>query len=111
YIYRLTRRFVEAVAAIGFEVDNGGFFPIVGVVMGNFDDFADACQLLWQHDILITPAMYPAVPMDRNLVRFSITAANTEEEVDGPIRGLEGVWHKIRATQGRAARVSRVPQM
>ena len=41
--------------------------------------------------------MYPAVPMNRNLVRFSITAANTEEEVDQAIQALEAVWEKLTA--------------
>lgn len=77
-------------------MDNGGFFPIVGVVIGNFDELAKACQLLWEADILITPAMYPAVPINRNLVRFSITAVNTEAEVNRAIRALETVWEKLR---------------
>jgi myxalamid-type polyketide synthase MxaB len=97
YIYNLTHRFVTAVRAMGFEVDNGGFFPIVGVVVGDFDALAKACQLLWENDILITPAMYPAVPMERNLVRFSITAANTEAEVDHAIRALEAVRECLNA--------------
>ena len=95
FIYQLTHRFVTAVKAIGFEVDNGGFFPIVGVVIGGFEELVKACQLLWEHDILITPAMYPAVPMNRNLVRFSITAVNTEAEVDSAIRALEEVWEML----------------
>jgi len=33
--------------------------------------------------------MYPAVPMNRNLVRFSITSANTEAELDQAIREIE----------------------
>jgi myxalamid-type polyketide synthase MxaB len=110
YIYRLTRQFVEAVRAIGFEVDNGGYFPIVGVVMGNFDDFSAACQLLWEHDILITPAMYPAVPLERNLVRFSVTAANTAEEVDRAIRALEAVWKRIRGAKAKPASVTQMSQ-
>ena len=87
-IYRLTKRFVAAVKDMGFEVDNGGFFPIIGVVIGSFEDLVKACKLLWVHDILITPAFYPAVPINRNLVRFSITAANTEAEVDQAISAL-----------------------
>ena len=87
-IYRLTKRFVAAVKEMGFEVDNGGFFPIIGVVIGSFEDLVKACKLLWEHDILITPAFYPAVPINRNLVRFSITAANTEAEVDQAISAL-----------------------
>jgi 7-keto-8-aminopelargonate synthetase-like enzyme len=56
-----------------------------------------ACKLLWEHDILITPAMYPAVPMNRNLVRFSITAVNTEEEVEHAIRALQSVRDNLNA--------------
>jgi 7-keto-8-aminopelargonate synthetase-like enzyme len=96
-IYQLTRRFVTAVKALGFEVDNGGFFPIVGVVIGGFEQLVQACRLLWEHDILITPAMYPAVPMNRNLVRFSITAINTDAEIDRAIRALEAVGKLLRA--------------
>jgi 7-keto-8-aminopelargonate synthetase-like enzyme len=44
---------------------------------------------------LITPAVYPVVPMHRNLARFSITAANTEAEIDQAIRGLQAVWDMI----------------
>jgi 7-keto-8-aminopelargonate synthetase-like enzyme len=91
HIFQLTHRFVAAVRELGFEVDNGEFFPIVGVVVGSFEDLVQACRLLWEHDILITPAMYPAVPMSRNLVRFSITDANTEEEVEHAIEALKAV--------------------
>jgi 7-keto-8-aminopelargonate synthetase-like enzyme len=90
-VFRMTRRFVTAARELGFEVDNGEFFPIIGVVIGSFDRLVKACQLLWEHDVLITPAFHPAVPLHRNLVRFSITAANTEEEVDHAIRALEAV--------------------
>jgi myxalamid-type polyketide synthase MxaB len=111
-IFRLARRFVTAVRALGFEVDNGEYFP-VGVVIGSMDDLVRACKLLWEHDILITPAMYPAVPLHRNLVRFSITAENTEEEVDHAIAALRAVRDAIaaagngsrRETSGQAAAV------
>jgi myxalamid-type polyketide synthase MxaB len=94
-IYRLTHRFVTAVKELGFEVDNGNFFPIVGVVVGSFEDLVRACKVLWEHDILITPAMYPAVPLDRNLVRFSITAVNTDDEVERAIAALEAVGSSL----------------
>jgi 7-keto-8-aminopelargonate synthetase-like enzyme len=96
-VYRLTRRFVAAVRELGFEVDNGEDFPIVGVVIGSFEDLTRACKLLWEHDILITPAMYPAVPLHRNLVRFSITAVNTDDEVDHVLQALKAVRDALAA--------------
>ena len=88
-------RFVNAVKEIGFEVENGGLFAIVGVVIGGVEDLVTACKLLWEHDIVITPAFYPAVPIDRNLVRVSITAANTDAQIDQAIAALKAVWSRL----------------
>jgi 7-keto-8-aminopelargonate synthetase-like enzyme len=109
HIYRLTHRFVTAVRELGFEVDNGGFFPIIGVVIGRFESLAKACQMLWEQDILITPAIYPAVPIDRNLVRFSITAVNTEAEVEHAIEALKTVRDALHSSdEARSAPEPRV---
>jgi 7-keto-8-aminopelargonate synthetase-like enzyme len=91
HIHRLTRRLVREAVASGFEVDNDSEFPIVGVVMGGWQEMVTACRILWAHDILITPATFPAVPATRNLVRFSITSANTDLEMDQAIRALAAV--------------------
>ena len=102
-IYRLTRRLVEAATAMGFEVDNDSNFPIVGVVIGGWDEIVTACQTLWEHDILITPATFPAVPANRNLVRFSVTSANTEQELDRAITALRAVRDSLQRASGKAA--------
>jgi len=94
-IWDLSSRFVARVREIGFEVDNAAGFPVVGVVIGGVEQLVAACQLLWEHDILITPAMYPAVPMQRSLVRFSITAANTDAEIDQALAALAAVWRLL----------------
>jgi myxalamid-type polyketide synthase MxaB len=105
-IFGMTNRLAEAARALEFEVDNAGAFPIVGVVMGDWDRMMSGCQTLWDHDILITPATFPAVPVNRNLVRFSVTAANTEEEVDqaiGALRAIREKWCRVPAETGRNA--------
>ncbi len=111
HIHRLTRRLVREALAIGFEVDNDSEFPIVGVVMGGWEEMVTACRMLWKHDILITPATFPAVPATRNLVRFSITSANTEEEMDQAILALEAVWEALHpaATDSPKETVETVP--
>jgi acyl transferase domain-containing protein/7-keto-8-aminopelargonate synthetase-like enzyme/acyl carrier protein len=102
-VYQLTHKLVTGAEAIGFEVDNDNDFPIVGVVIGDIEQVTAACKLLWEYNILITPAIYPAVPMQRNLVRFSITSANTEAEIDQALQGLQAVWQQIHATRQKEA--------
>ena len=90
-VLQMTGKLKTGALGLGFEVENDGDFPIVGIVISDIDIMVAACQTLWEHDILITPATYPAVPIDRNLMRFSITAANTDEEVEMALAGLEAV--------------------
>ena len=63
--------------------------------------------MLWERDILITPAVYPSVPMNRNLMRFQITAAHTEEDVEYAIGALADLWarmHTGKAVMSASAR-------
>jgi myxalamid-type polyketide synthase MxaB len=101
-VHRLTRRLVREAVSIGFEVDNDSELPIVGVVMGGWQEMVTACRTLWDHDVLITPATFPAVPATRNLVRFSITSANSDEEMDQAIRALAAVWEALEVRSQRS---------
>ena len=74
---------------------NDNDFPIVCVVVGKTQDVIQACKILWEYGILITPALYPIVPKDKGLLRFSITAANTEEEIDRSLDALAAVRTRV----------------
>ena len=94
-IFRLTRRLVDEARSLGFDVHSDNYFPIVSVPVGRTPLVVDACRLLWEHDILITPAVYPIVPKDKGVLRFSITAANTDGEIDRALEGLARVRRLI----------------
>ncbi len=76
---------------MGFAVDNNELFPLVSVKIGAVSDVVKACNVLWEHGILITPALFPAVPVDSGALRFTVTAANTEEQVRLAIEALRKV--------------------
>lgn len=94
-VYKLTHKLVTEAKAMGFEVINDNFFPIVGVIIGKTKNVVTACNILWDYGILITPALFPIVPMDQGRLRFSITAANTEEEIDRALEALAAVWQLL----------------
>ena len=87
-LLNLTRRLVAGARAAGFTVDNNNLFPLVSVRIGAVSHVVRACNVLWEHGILITPALFPAVPIDRGALRFTVTAANTEEQVWSAIEAL-----------------------
>ena len=91
----LTEQLVEGARALGFAVDNNELFPLVSVKIGTVPDVVKACNILWEHGILITPAVFPAVPMDRGALRFTVTAANTEEQVQSAVEALREVREEV----------------
>lgn len=94
-VYKLTHRLVTGAKEMGYEVVNENYFPIVGVVIGGTPDVIMACKVLWEYGVLITPALFPIVPMDRGLLRFSVTAANTEEEIERSLEALSAVQQRL----------------
>lgn len=91
----LTRQLVTGARSLGFAVDNNSLFPLVGVRIGTVPDVIKACNVLWEHGILITPALFPAVPVDRGALRFTVTAANTGEQVQLAIEALRKVREEL----------------
>ena len=94
-LLNLTRQLVAGAHALGFDVDNNELFPLVSVKIGTEPDVVKACNILWDHGILITPAVFPAVPIDRGALRFTVTAANTEEQVQSAVEALREVREEV----------------
>ncbi len=80
---------------MGFAVENNEMFPLVSIGIGHVSDVIEACNVLWEHGILITPALFPAVPIDRGALRFTVTAANTEEQVRRALEALRMVRDEL----------------
>jgi 7-keto-8-aminopelargonate synthetase-like enzyme len=91
----LTRQLVAGARTLGFAVDNNELFPLVSVRIGAVSDVVKACNILWEHGILITPAVFPAVPVDRAALRFTITASNTQDQVRLAIEALRKVREEL----------------
>jgi 8-amino-7-oxononanoate synthase len=94
-LLNLTRQLVAGARELGFAVDNNELFPLVGVRIGAVPDVVRACNVLWEYGILMTPAVFPAVPIDRGALRFTVTAANTEEQVRRAIEALRKVREEL----------------
>ena len=95
HIYDLTKRFVEGVTEVGLVAESADYFPLVSVEIGTIAAVTEAAKILWTKGILITPAVYPNAPIKRSMLRFTITAANTVEEIDNAITALEIVRDQI----------------
>jgi acyl carrier protein len=94
-VYDLSKRLVEGVRDVGLVVHNENYFPLVSVEIGSITAVTRAAQILWNDGLLITPAVYPNAPIKQSMLRFTLTAANTIEEVDAAIASLEVIRDEI----------------
>jgi 7-keto-8-aminopelargonate synthetase-like enzyme len=94
-LYRLSHRLATGARDLGFEVDNAGGFPIVFVVTGGYERTVKAINLAWEYGLLITPGIFPIVPYRRGGLRFSLTALNTDEEIETTLSALKEIRQRI----------------
>jgi 8-amino-7-oxononanoate synthase len=99
HLRALTTRLVAGARDLGFCADNPLDFPIVTLVLGSLATVELGCRVLWDQGILLTPAVFPAAPLDRGGVRFTITAANTASEVEGLISALAAMRDEIHGAE------------
>ncbi|MCP3922177.1 MAG: aminotransferase class I/II-fold pyridoxal phosphate-dependent enzyme [Desulfobacterales bacterium] len=94
-IFRLSEKLVIGAKNLGFEVDNSHFFPIIYVVIGDMENTLEAIDMAQTEGLLLTPGVFPAVPLNRGGLRFTVTALNTDEEIDKVINVLERIKDQI----------------
>lgn len=101
HLHRLTTRAIEGATERGWMVDNPLAFPVVNLVTGGVERTIAASRVMWEHGILFTPSVFPAAPLDRGGFRISLTAANTDDDVDRLLAALDAVGATLGAPPGR----------
>ncbi|HUP75923.1 MAG TPA: aminotransferase class I/II-fold pyridoxal phosphate-dependent enzyme [Acidimicrobiales bacterium] len=95
HVHRLTMRIIRGAHDAGLVVENEIGFPALTVVIGAVEQVVEACEVAWEHGILFTPAVFPAMPLERGGLRLSVTAANTDEDVDRVLDALEDIAARV----------------
>ncbi len=80
-LYRLTRRVLDGVHALGLATPNLDGTPIVELMLAGEESLPMVAQVLWQDGAYVTLAAYPLVPHDRVGFRLQLTAAHTDDQV------------------------------
>ncbi len=95
-LYNLTHKAIEGLRNLGFKVVNNSEFPIISVHIGDTDKLIETANQIFDEDgILVTVSPYPMMKKGEEVQRITITAANTEEEVDALIRAFSKIRSQI----------------
>lgn len=78
---------VQRLASIGFAVQNSSH--IVPIPMGSATRAVAMAEKLWEDGIWTTPIRYPAVPEGEAILRITLMAGHTEEQIDELVHSLQ----------------------
>jgi 8-amino-7-oxononanoate synthase len=82
-LHRKSMKVLDHVRGLGVYTPNVGNTPVVELPLAAGEDIDTVGKLLFERGIYVTLAAYPLVPRDQVGFRVQITAANTDEEIDG----------------------------
>jgi 8-amino-7-oxononanoate synthase len=81
-INTLTQRAVDGLTNLGYRLQHSTKFPIIAVMLGRSEHIIEISEQLYNDHILLTLAPYPMVAKGHEVLRITVTASNTDEEVD-----------------------------
>lgn len=91
-LYKLTHKAIEGLRNLGFTVINNTEFPIISVHIGNTNRLIETANKMFDEDgILVTVSPYPMMKKGEEVQRITMTAANTEDEVDTLIKAFSKI--------------------
>ncbi|MGC3996871.1 MAG: pyridoxal phosphate-dependent aminotransferase family protein [Anaeromyxobacter sp.] len=101
-LWALTRRVLHALRGMGFDT-GASQTPIVPVVMGPVERTFDAWRMLSEEGVFVNVVLPPAVPAGACLIRMTLTAAHTDEQIDRVLGALERVGRRLGIIPGGVA--------
>ncbi len=94
-LYHLSKQAIDGLREMGFYMDNNTYYPIISVWIGDTDYLIQTAKILWDNQILVTLAPYPMVKKGQETLRITITAANTEHEIQILLQAFQKVKHYL----------------
>ncbi|MBN1384298.1 MAG: aminotransferase class I/II-fold pyridoxal phosphate-dependent enzyme [Elusimicrobia bacterium] len=87
-LWKNTRKMTEGFKALGFNTGKSET-PIIPIIVGEDEKVFQMWKLLYEYGIFTTPIVSPATPPGRALLRVSIMATHTDEQLDRTLEAFE----------------------
>lgn len=94
HLLAMADRWREGLRKLGFDVGNS-ITPVVPVIIGQDEMVLVACKKLLERGVFANPVLSPATPPGRALIRTSLSATHTEEQVDRALAIFAAVGREL----------------
>ena len=94
HLLRIAEQFRTGLKNLGFTV-SPGITPIIPVLVGDMNKTFYACKVLFERGVYVNPVVTPAVPPDATMIRTSLTATHTEEQIERALQIFAQVGREL----------------
>ncbi len=94
HLLNISDRFRNGLKEKGFTVSDG-VTPVIPVLVGDMEKTFYICKLLFEAGVYVNPVVAPAVAADATMIRTSLTATHTVEQIDRAIEIFAEVGKKV----------------
>lgn len=93
-LWRNAYFWLEGLKNLGFDTGNS-ITPIVPVIIGEADKTFKMCRYLEEKGVFVSPVVPPAVPNGRALLRTSVMATHTQEQLERALDAFAQAGRKV----------------
>lgn len=94
HLWDLTEKSLRGFRQMGCEIGNTST-PIIPLFIRDFEKTLIVTKMLLEEGIFVNPVVPPAVPAGDTLIRFSLMATHTTEQVDIALEKIEKVFKTV----------------
>lgn len=94
HLLAIAAEFRTGLKTHGFTVRDG-VTPIIPILVGDMSKTFLFCKVLFENGVYVNPVVAPAVPADATLIRTSLTATHTREQIDRALQTLVKVGKEL----------------
>jgi 8-amino-7-oxononanoate synthase len=94
HLWDITRHAKTGLNTMGFDTGSSES-PIIPLFIHDDIKALQMTQMLLEEGVFVNPVVYPAVPKEDCLIRFSLMATHTLKQVDIALAKIERVGRKI----------------
>ncbi|MGD9368136.1 MAG: aminotransferase class I/II-fold pyridoxal phosphate-dependent enzyme, partial [Desulfobacteraceae bacterium] len=92
HLMALSQWLKETLTAAGFKVDGDAY--ILAVEIGNEQSAVDLARELFARGIFVLPARYPTVPLNKAILRISLTSLHTRDDGQRLVEALKESYER-----------------
>ncbi|MBR6647768.1 MAG: aminotransferase class I/II-fold pyridoxal phosphate-dependent enzyme [Bacteroidaceae bacterium] len=93
-LWKVTNYALENFRSLGFEIGSTST-PIIPIYIRDTEKTFMVTKMLWDEGVFINPVVPPACSPQDTLIRFSLMATHTKEQVDRALDGMTRVFKRL----------------